>query len=77
MFFSLVNSPKRVVKKEELLQKALDKRKNYAIIISVPHESVRTVGVDWSGGPPVPIPNTEVKPGAAEDSCRVTDRKNR
>ena len=35
------------------------------------------VGVDWREGPPVPIPNTEVKLTFAEDTCRVTDRENR
>ena len=35
------------------------------------------VGVDWGEGPPVPIPNTEVKLASADDSCRVTGRKNR
>ena len=28
-------------------------------------------------GPPVPIPNTEVKHTYADDSCRVTGRENR
>ena len=35
------------------------------------------VGADWCEGPPVPIPNTEVKLTCAEDTCRVTDRENR
>ena len=35
------------------------------------------VGVDWSEGPPVPIPNTEVKLTSADDTCRVTGRENR
>ena len=29
------------------------------------------------GEPPVPIPNTEVKPGSAEDTCLATDWENR
>ena len=33
------------------------------------------VGADWYEGPPVPIPNTEVKLISAEDTCRVTDRE--
>ncbi len=33
---------------------------------------------DHSGGvPPVPIPNTEVKPSCADDTCRATGRENR
>ena len=35
------------------------------------------VGVDWGEGPPVPIPNTEVKLISAENTCRVTDREDR
>ena len=35
------------------------------------------VGVDCGEGPPVPIPNTEVKLIRADDTCRVTCRENR
>ena len=35
------------------------------------------VGVDWREGPPVPIPNTEVKLVIAENTCRATGRENR
>ena len=35
------------------------------------------VGVDDAEGPPVPIPNTEVKPGSADDSWLVTACENR
>ena len=35
------------------------------------------VGVDRREGPPVPIPNTEVKLTIAENTCRVTGRENR
>ena len=35
------------------------------------------VGVDDVGGPPVPIPNTEVKPYSAEDTWLATARENR
>ena len=35
------------------------------------------VGVDGVGGPPVPMPNTEVKPDSAEDTWLVTTRENR
>ena len=35
------------------------------------------VGIDCHEGPPVPIPNTEVKLMCADDSCRVTGRENR
>ena len=39
--------------------------------------SLSTVGVDDAGGPPVPIPNTEVKPCSAEDSAMATWCENR
>ena len=39
--------------------------------------SLSTVGVDDAGGPPVPIPNTEVKPCSADDSCPATGCENR
>ena len=35
------------------------------------------VGGYYSGGPPVPIPNTAVKPACADDTCLETDWKNR
>ena len=37
----------------------------------------KIVCVDCHVGPPVPIPNTEVKHMYADDSCRVTGRENR
>ena len=39
--------------------------------------SLSTVGVDDAGGPPVPIPNTEVKPCSAENSALATGCENR
>ena len=36
-----------------------------------------TVGVFNGEGPPVPIPNTEVKLTSADDTCLVTSRENR
>ncbi len=35
------------------------------------------VGIDCCEGPPVPLPNTEVKLTCADDTCRVTGRENR
>ena len=35
------------------------------------------VGVFNAEGPPVPIPNTEVKLCSAENTCRATDRENK
>ena len=37
----------------------------------------KAVGIDCGEGPPVPIPNTEVKHMYADDSCLVTGRENR
>ena len=39
--------------------------------------SVIKVSVSNAEGPPVPIPNTEVKLCSAEDTCLATDRENR
>ena len=39
--------------------------------------SLLLVGVDDAEGPPVPIPNTEVKLCGAEDSALVTGCENR
>ena len=46
-------------------------------VISLKAVNIYIVGADWCEGPPVPIPNTEVKLTCAEDTCRVTDRENR
>ena len=35
------------------------------------------VGADWYEGPPVPIPNTEVKLVRADNTWRVTAREDR
>ena len=40
-------------------------------------EPERKVGIDDAEGPPVPIPNTEVKLSSAEDTWLVTARENR
>ena len=37
----------------------------------------KKVGVDCGEGPPVPIPNTEVKLACAEDTWREAARENR
>ena len=45
--------------------------------LGVPKNPLSTVGVDDAGGPPVPIPNTEVKPCSAEDRALATGCENR
>ena len=47
----------------------------FNMLFSVSAENI--VGVDCDEGPPVPIPNTEVKLVCADDSCRVTGCENR
>ena len=42
-----------------------------------PKNPLSTVGVDDAGGPPVPIPNTEVKPCSAENTWLATAREDR
>ena len=42
-----------------------------------PRQAKRIVGVDYDGGPPVPIPNTEVKPARAENTWLETAREDR
>ena len=48
-----------------------------SVVIDRKIVNIYIVGADWCEGPPVPIPNTEVKLTCAEDTCRVTDRENR
>ena len=40
-------------------------------------ETTEKVGIDDTEGPPVPIPNTEVKLSGAEDTWLETARENR
>ena len=42
-----------------------------------PQTRYNSIGVDDAEGPPVPIPNTEVKPCSAEDSWLATACENR
>ena len=48
-------------------------------IITKPSDETanRIVGVDYNEGPPVPIPNTEVKLSGAENTWLVTAREDR
>ena len=48
---------------------------SFLCLLSFQEES--KVGVDQSEGPPVPIPNTEVKLASAEDTCLETGWENR
>ena len=55
-------------------EKALDKREKRSIIKEVSGETWewKIVGVDCDEGPPVPIPNTEVKLICADNTWWVT-----
>ena len=54
-------------------KKALTLRLEYCSIWCVPN----AVGVFNGEGPPVPIPNTEVKLTSADNTCLETDREDR
>ena len=52
-------------------------KKQNAIIAKQFESCLMIVGVDDAGGPPVPIPNTEVKPSGAENTWLETAWENR
>ena len=59
-------------------KKGLQFRKRCGIIIKPSDEAAnRIVGVDYNEGPPVPIPNTEVKLVCAENTRLATARDDR
>ena len=63
---------------EVFLKKGLQFRKRCGIITEPSDETAnRIVGVDYNEGPPVPIPNTEVKLVCAENTRLATARDDR
>ena len=62
--------------KKLFLKKLLTNIKNGDIIIKL-FKRQTPVGVDCGEGPPVPIPNTEVKLACAEDTRREAARENK
>ena len=63
---------------EFFLKKGLQFRKRCGIITKPSDETAnRIVGVDYNEGPPVPIPNTEVKLVCAENTRLATARDDR
>ena len=50
--------------------------KNYVVQYSVNNDLLKLVSVTNAEGPPVPIPNTEVKLCSGEDTLRETVREN-
>ena len=61
----------------EKLKKVLDISGKRVIIKKLRKGAHESVGVDWPEGPPVPIPNTEVKLRFVDDSMRATACENR
>ena len=76
LFRSGVNSNfSPLVKK--ILKKCLTNETHGAIMTRLSKRQAIKVGVDCGEGPPVPIPNTEVKLACAEDTRREAARKNK
>ena len=60
------------------MKKGLQFQNGCGIITKPSDETAnRIVGVDYNEGPPVPIPNTEVKLSGAENTWLVTAREDR
>ena len=60
------------------MKKGLQFQNGCGIITEPSDETAnRIVGVDYNEGPPVPIPNTEVKLACADDTWLATARDNR
>ena len=49
----------------------------FILILVVAYAIIKIVGVDCDEGPPVPIPNTEVKLICADNTWLVTAREDR
>ena len=47
------------------------------LILAAKAVKIYKVGADCGEGPPVPIPNTEVKLTSADNTCLETDREDR
>ena len=56
-------------------RKLLTKSDRYSKVLDA--SQIQIVGVFNGEGPPVPIPNTEVKLTSADNTCLETDRENR
>ena len=62
---------------KKILKKCLTNETHGAIMTKLSKRQAIKVGVDCGEGPPVPIPNTEVKLACAEDTRREAARKNK
>ena len=62
---------------KKFLKKVLTKIIACDILSKSPKGDNKKVGADCGEGPPVPIPNTEVKLTCAEDTWRAAARENK
>ena len=77
-FFSLKCALLGKAKKfKKIEKKACIFKTTVVLYMSRKDTAINVVGVDDNEGPPVPIPNTEVKLVGAEDTWLVTARDNR
>ena len=73
--FFVNNSGEKIFK--NFLKKVLTKAIRCGILSKSPKGDNKKVGADCGEGPPVPIPNTEVKLTCAEDTWRAAARENK
>ena len=79
--FNIGSNPVRVTKKDirykiKDIISSLESQEDFDINEDGPNPSTQ-VGIDCDEGPPVPIPNTEVKLIRADNTCRATCREDR
>ena len=68
---------RKLKKSKKIFKKSLHFLKRCGIISKPSDEAAKTVGVDYYEGPPVPIPNTEVKLVCADNTWLETARDDR
>ena len=68
---------RKLKKSKKIFKKSLHFPKRCDIISKPSDEAATIVGVDYNEGPPVPIPNTEVKLACADNTWLETARDDR
>ena len=68
---------RKLEKSKKIFKKSLHFPKRCGIISKPSDEAATIVGVDYNEGPPVPIPNTEVKLACADNTWLETARDDR
>ena len=68
---------RKLKKSKKIFKKSLHFPKRCGIISKPSDEAATIVGVDYNEGPPVPIPNTEVKLACADNTWLETARDDR